>query len=75
MRLAISYVSFLLQDFGPNCGPTGPISFGLTNEEKHEVTNLHNKYRSRVAKGQENKGNPGPQKPAANMWSSLGTVS
>ena len=58
---------FLSQDFGPNCGPAGPISHGLTDEEKHTLVDVHNTYRSKVAEGREARGAPGPQKPASDM--------
>ena len=35
--------------------------------EKRIVVDIHNRYRSRVASGQEARGAPGPQRPAANM--------
>ena len=31
------------------------------------IVDFHNSYRSRVASGQETRGSPGPQRPAANM--------
>jgi len=55
------------QDFGRNCGRTGPIFRGLTEGEKSMVVDMHNKFRSRVAQGREGRGSPGPQKPASNM--------
>ncbi|XP_045605492.1 venom allergen 5.01 [Procambarus clarkii] len=39
----------------------------LTKEEKEEVLFLHNTLRAKVARGEETRGSPGPQPPAANM--------
>lgn len=38
-----------------------------TPEEKELILELHNNMRSKVARGEETKGKPGPQPPAANM--------
>ena len=62
------YQSFVfLQDFGENCGQTGPLYHGLTEDEKDMIVYMHNTYRSKVARGLETKGHPGPQKTASNM--------
>ena len=58
---------FNLQGFGQSCGSTGPISQGLTEDEKRMVVEMHNMYRSKVAQGHETRGYPGPQKPASDM--------
>ncbi|XP_076630607.1 venom allergen 3-like [Colletes latitarsis] len=55
----------------PNPAPASScvsvISTGLTQAEKNEIVNKHNELRQRVASGQEKRGRPGPQPPAANM--------
>ena len=56
-----------LQNIGPSCGPNGPISRGLAENEKRSVVEMHNTYRSKVAEGKETRGSPGPQKPASDM--------
>ncbi|XP_003708569.1 venom allergen 3 [Megachile rotundata] len=43
------------------------ISVGFTDSEKQEIVHAHNYYRARVMKGEEKRGNPGPQPPASNM--------
>ena len=60
-------IRFFLQDFGVNCGQTGPLYHGLTEDEKNMVVFMHNTYRSKVARGLETKGHPGPQKTASDM--------
>ncbi len=39
----------------------------MTGAERRLVVDLHNQLRSKVAQGQEGRGQPGPQPPAANM--------
>nr|XP_053638661.1 venom allergen 5-like [Cherax quadricarinatus]XP_053638662.1 venom allergen 5-like [Cherax quadricarinatus]XP_053638663.1 venom allergen 5-like [Cherax quadricarinatus]XP_053638664.1 venom allergen 5-like [Cherax quadricarinatus]XP_053638665.1 venom allergen 5-like [Cherax quadricarinatus]XP_053638667.1 venom allergen 5-like [Cherax quadricarinatus] len=39
----------------------------VTEKEKEQILNLHNTLRAQVATGQEKRGAPGPQPPAANM--------
>nr|CAD7575025.1 unnamed protein product [Timema californicum] len=39
----------------------------LTNAEKGALVNIHNTYRSKVARGLETRGLPGPQPSASNM--------
>ena len=39
----------------------------MTEADKNVIVSLHNKFRSQVALGQESRGLPGPQPPAANM--------
>nr|CAD7194956.1 unnamed protein product [Timema douglasi] len=39
----------------------------LTNAEKEALVNIHNTYRSKVARGLETRGSPGPQPSASNM--------
>ena len=43
------------------------MSSGLTQQEKNQVLDLHNKLRSRVATGSEQRGVPGPQPEAGDM--------
>ncbi|XP_045614786.2 CRISP/Allergen/PR-1 isoform X2 [Procambarus clarkii] len=40
---------------------------GVTEAEKTKILQAHNHYRAKVAWGKEERGNPGPQPPAANM--------
>lgn len=35
----------------------------LTDEERHEIVQTHNRLRAKVASGQETRGSPGPQPP------------
>ena len=56
---------FFWQVFGANCLP--PLCFGVNATIQQQIVDLHNELRRRVAKGQEARGNPGPQPPAANM--------
>ncbi|XP_043468656.1 venom allergen 5-like [Leptopilina heterotoma] len=39
----------------------------LTSAQQNEIVNIHNEFRQRVAKGNEGRGNPGPQPRARNM--------
>jgi len=39
----------------------------LSDAAKKEIIDAHNEYRSKVALGNELRGNPGPQPKAANM--------
>jgi hypothetical protein len=57
---------FLWQAYGANC--LAPVYSGVTSAaDKQAVVDAHNKLRRKVAKGQESRGNPGPQPSAANM--------
>ncbi|XP_032691506.1 venom allergen 3 homolog [Odontomachus brunneus] len=40
---------------------------GLSDAERQEILNMHNKLRRKVAAGKETRGNPGPQRAALNM--------
>ncbi|XP_064077746.1 uncharacterized protein LOC135195431 [Macrobrachium nipponense] len=40
---------------------------GITEQEKNKILKLHNEYRAKVARGEEDRGNPGPQPSATNM--------
>jgi len=54
------------QGYGSKCA--NPIFSGVTNSaDKQTIVDTHNNLRRKVAKGQESRGNPGPQPPAANM--------
>ncbi|XP_042225482.1 uncharacterized protein LOC121868707 isoform X2 [Homarus americanus] len=47
-----------------DCG----IKFGgVTNTEKKNILQVHNEFRNKVARGEEERGSPGPQPSAANM--------
>jgi hypothetical protein len=53
---------------GPAATCTAPVYSGITSAaDKKAIVNRHNELRSGVAKGQETRGNPGPQPAAANM--------
>ncbi|XP_064087362.1 uncharacterized protein LOC135202017 [Macrobrachium nipponense] len=51
---------------GPDCG-NQVVSVVVRPEEAAFIVAEHNRLRSRVATGQERRGSPGPQPPAANM--------
>ena len=55
-----------MQGIGASCNG-GLLARGLTESERAAALDLHNKLRSRVALGQEARGAPGPQPPAADM--------
>lgn len=38
----------------------------MSAKEKKQILDLHNQFRGKVARGEENRGNPGPQ-PAAHF--------
>ena len=40
---------------------------GLKADEKMLAMDLHNQLRAKLARGEETRGSPGPQPPAANM--------
>lgn len=44
-----------------------PISRGVTPAEIATILDVHNNYRAKIARGEERRGSPGPQPPAANM--------
>nr|CAD7596365.1 unnamed protein product [Timema genevievae] len=48
-----------------SCGTV--IRQQLTNAEQDALVNIHNTYRSKVARGLETRGSPGPQPSASNM--------
>ncbi|MPD05502.1 Venom allergen 5 [Portunus trituberculatus] len=51
---------------GPRCGPeVGPR--GVSPQDISLIVDLHNKLRAQVARGEEDRGAPGPQPWGANM--------
>jgi len=54
------------QGLGPKCGGRD-LGRKVTEEEKRIILDTHNKYRAKIASGNEKRGRPGPQPPAANM--------
>lgn len=44
-----------------------PISRGVSQAEMENILEVHNRYRAKIARGEERRGSPGPQPPAANM--------
>ena len=55
-----------LQGIGKKCGGQS-LKRGVSTKEQEIILNIHNVYRSQIAMGQEGRGRPGPQPPAANM--------
>ncbi|XP_063843649.1 uncharacterized protein LOC135090578 isoform X2 [Scylla paramamosain] len=51
---------------GPRCGPQVRGS-GVSSEDAAVIVALHNELRSKVARGEETRGAPGPQPSGANM--------
>ena len=56
---------FTLQGYGPKCSKV--LGHGVTAAEKAQIVRAHNEYRAKLANGQERRGKPGPQPPAADM--------
>lgn len=52
--------------FGSKCGGT-PLARGVTEREKQEIVDIHNRFRAKLARGEEKRGAPGPQPPASDM--------
>ena len=55
----------MLQGYGPKCGRA--LGHGITQSDIDEILQVHNQYRAKIANGQERRGKPGPQPPAADM--------
>lgn len=51
---------------GATCG-SQILGRGVTGEERREIVDLHNKFRAKLARGEERRGRPGPQPGAADM--------
>jgi len=51
---------------GPDCNGQ-PLSSGVTRQEAEQIVAVHNKYRSLVARGQEDRGTTGGQPSGANI--------
>ena len=62
----LSVKNNLFQGHGPNCNGT-PLKRGVTEKEKEEILDIHNKWRSTIAQGKERRGSPGPQPGASDM--------
>ncbi len=43
------------------------LGSGISRSEQEEIVRVHNEFRARIANGQERRGKPGPQPPAADM--------
>ena len=56
----------MMQGSGPACNGQ-PLSRGVTEAEMKTILEVHNRYRAKIARGEERRGSPGPQPPAANM--------
>ena len=57
--------NFQLGNPDDRCGEV--LNRNLTEDEKMLVMDLHNQKRMHIANGLEERGDPGPQPPAANM--------
>jgi len=51
---------------GPACNGQ-PLARGVSSQEIQQILDVHNRYRSLIARGEERRGSPGPQPPAADM--------
>lgn len=54
------------QGVGPACNE-GPLSKGVTEDEIERILSVHNEYRAKVARGEEERGRGSGQPEAANM--------
>jgi len=54
------------QGTGPACNGE-VLRRGVTKQEMEEILDAHNMLRAKIARGEEKRGKPGPQPPAANM--------
>lgn len=64
-QISPQHTACRFQGVGEKCGSL--LGQGLNANEIKTVVELHNKLRSGLANGQEGRGSPGPQPPAANM--------
>lgn len=53
------------QGYGDKCGKV--LGSGISGQDEKEILRVHNELRAKIANGQERRGKPGPQPPAANM--------
>ena len=53
------------QGYGDKCGKV--LGSGISGQDAQEILRVHNELRAKIANGQERRGKPGPQPPAANM--------
>ena len=60
------------QGYGPKCGGS-VLSRGVDRTDIEEILRVHNEYRAKIANGQERRGKPGPQPPAADMELMVGS--
>jgi len=51
---------------GPACNGQ-PLARGVSKQEIQQILEVHNRYRAVIARGEERRGKPGPQPPAADM--------
>jgi len=51
---------------GPACNGQ-PLARGVSKQEIQQILEVHNRYRSLIARGEERRGRPGPQPGAADM--------
>ena len=56
---------FFIQGLAQSCG--APKARGVSDVAKNTIVDIHNKFRAKVANGQETRGRPGPQPAASNM--------
>ena len=64
-RLTKGFLVLFLQGVSQSCGQI--VSQDLSDQDKRSALSLHNKFRSRVASGEEGRGTTGGQPTAANM--------
>ena len=61
----------MFQGPGPDCNGQ-PLSRGVIRQEAEQIVDVHNKYRSLVARGQEDRGTTGGQPSGANILQMVG---
>jgi len=54
------------QGTGPACNGN-VLRRGVSDQEREEILDAHNRFRAKIARGEEKRGKPGPQPPASNM--------